>query len=249
MIDDAQNFGQQEQSTGQAENPEDFGIYAGEEANKTELNRKMSKIIADRLRSVNQKRTDAEARAAAAEAERDAIKAQISQGQAPANQQAQGNQSGQYEMTPEIIQNMIRQHTQEAAQKAAKDVEMQSKLISFHSKLNDAASQDAELNDLKTNGNEIGAAHINLLSNMDHIKNMPAVVKQLLKDKGDHAVFMNSSTPSEAIKYINELSNKLNGIQSPAPSEYMPTPELSSSSGSSNFNAVDYINKTGRGRQ
>jgi len=251
MIDETQNLESQHEAGMPADEPEDFGIDTGDASNKSDVNKKMSKIIGDRLRSVNQKRTEAESRAAAAEAERDALKEQMlksmngqqqqiqQQWQQDPQQQMQGQP--QLQMTPEMMQQMIQQSTKSAVN--------QGKVASFYYKINDAASQDPELKDLTKTGNELSDEHINLLSKMEHIKNMPAVVKHLLKDQGDHAVFANSSTPSEAIKYVNEMSKKLNGEQSPSPSEFKATPQLSSSTGTSDFNALSYINNSGRGRR
>lgn len=208
---------------------EDFGLDGSED--KSELNKKLSKTFSKRIRSINQKRSDAEARAVQAEAERDSIMKQ--------HQELSDIMQSQNEN-----KNKIDNENSKKMDAAINE----GRLAAFHYKLNDAASQDSEFKDLLTNGNNIDHDKVNFLSKLTHIPNMPGVIKHLLKDKNDHAVFSSTTTPAEAITYINNISAKLNGDKKTSPSEYRATPELSSSPGASQFEAMDYLDRTGRGR-
>ena len=186
---------------------------------------KMSKTIQNRIAPITKKKNEAEQRAAQAEAERDAIKKQHEEMMAKMQQNPAA-------MTPDQMQKMIQEESQK--------VQQSGKVASLDYKINEAKKEDSELGELLTKGNAIPPSMVQFLANQDHINNMPAVVKHLLKDKGDHAVYMSSSTPAEAINFINNLSNKLSLNNQPKPSEFTPNPKLSDQS-EDNFNVIDYV--------
>lgn len=209
----------EEQAAAPADTPENDDLSELDAATKE----KMSKTIQNRIAPLTKKKNEAEQRAAQAEAERDAIKKQHEEMLA--------------KQTPNVSEEQLKKMVAEESHK----IQQSGKVAALDYKINEAKKEDPELGDLLTKtGNHIPGEAVQFLANQEHIPNMAAVVKHLLKDKGDHAVFMNSSSPAEAIKFINGLSNQLGLNNQPKPSEYTPNPKLSDQT-ADNFNVVDYV--------
>lgn len=112
-------------------------------------------------------------------------------------------------------------------------VERKRQADEFNKKIEDAMKQDEEFKKLAT---ETGfKVPPEVLMNMQHLDNAPAVIKHLMKNKKanvlmlaelDEAAMANSIVP--LIKFVNNVSDQLESVSSkPQRSSFSPAPDLS----------------------
>jgi predicted RNase H-like nuclease (RuvC/YqgF family) len=106
---------------------------------------------------------------------------------------------------------------------------MQEKANKLKQKLYEVSEEDEEMKDLIQKGNPLSDLDLAFLGEFDNIKNMPAVVKKLLKDKTEHAIFMSAPSTYEAAKYIKELSDKIDG-RNDGKQKYQPIEKIKGTS-------------------
>ncbi len=199
----------------------------GQESGSTE-NKKMSDAIRNRLKSATQARTEAEARAAKAEAELQALRQE--------REMAQNIKQSESTESPGMVPiDEVKKIMEQSSFRA----QQQQKIQSLMQKINAAAEQDPEMEELRTKGNYLDPL-VPLMADLDYIPNIAAVAKHLLKDKADYAV-LTRSTPGEMTSQINALSKQLAGLE-PKGSGYKPSQQLSEpESDNGDISAIEHI--------
>ncbi len=150
----------------------------------------------------------------------------ISTGNATQQEVQQHSQMNQIQNTPGMPPEQIAAIQQQAIDQQ----KIADRHKSFHDKLTDAQKKDPEFKQLIDAQHTPGNPHIpsTAWSAFEHLDNAPAVIKQLLKSKKDYALLTASSTKQEAVKFINELSDRLENNQpTPHPSHFEPDPDIS----------------------
>lgn len=197
----------------------------------TPEDKKISDIVRSRLKTANQARTEAEARAARAEADLQAF-------QQKHEMMHQVNQKQSSEAPGMIPVSEVEKIVQASNQKAQQEQQQ----YALMQKIGAAAQEDPELAQLLRNGNDLNPIKP-LLGRLGYIPNMPAVVKHLLKDPADYAE-LEFSTPQQMVAKINSLSKSLAGLE-PKASGFKESPKLSESETDGEISAVDYIYNRG----
>lgn len=123
-------------------------------------------------------------------------------------------------------------------------IESAIKYRDFQAKLAEAAEKDPEFAKLigdETRPQTGNPIHPSRLGMFAHLPNAAAVIKHLKKNNKDYAVLDSSATNHEAIKFLNEISDKLeNNPNTPRPSEFEPEPDLSDvGTADQSYSAVD----------
>jgi len=196
--------------------------------NATPEDKKMSDAIRARLKSATKARTEAEARAAKAEADLQALR-----------QEHEMMQNLKKSESPQAPGMVSIDEVKKIMEQGSMQAQQQAKIHSMMQKINAATEQDPELEELRRTGNDLNPI-IPLMSELDHIPNIAAVAKHLLKDKADYAV-LKYSTPGQMVQQINTISKQLAGLE-PKASGYKPSQQLSEPEGETgDISAVEYI--------
>lgn len=204
---------------------------------ETYSKKEVEEMMRARAQSANRAKSEAEARAQKAEMERQAIHEQHQAMLQEMNVKKQESPQSPGMVPIEAVKQLMQESQQQARQ--------QGQVQSYMGKVNKAAEEDPELKNLMDKGNHI-APLIPLIAGLDYLPNAAAVTKHLLKDKADYAVLANTVDQGAMVKFINDISNKLSGVE-PKASEFKPAPVMSSPDGEEEFSGLSYWkNKNGR---
>lgn len=203
---------------------------------------------------IRQEREASEKREALLKAEKEELRAQLEQMKARnAEQQNSMASNPQTKAARSPTSDELDAEVEKRMEERMQQKEFEAKRSDMQGRVHKAMDEDAEFKKLAMGEGTTHKIPEAAVYEMGHLKNAPAVLKHLLKDPKDYSEFdsiMRAGTLPEFVKFVNNMSDKVDGIISkPKASDYKPAPYLVNSDDSGDdWDTAAYIKSKRRKR-